>query len=318
LTRALITGITGQDGSYLSELLLRKGYEVHGVVRRPVAPVDDRVVLHRRDLTDGPGLVTLLEQVRPDEVYHLAAQTHVRVSFDQPDLTGVTTGLGPVRLLDAIRTLGLGCRFFQASSSEVFGRTAPPPHDEDTPFRPSSPYGAAKAYAHWMATIYRDTYGMFVATGILFNHESPRRGEAFVTRKISRAVARIAVGQADHLELGTLDAVRDWGYAPEYVEAMWRMLQAPEPADFVLATGTAHTVGDFVTAAFEHAGLDWRQHVRLDQQHRRPSEVPAVIGDPRRAADVLGWTAATHAPALARLMVDADVRSLSAAKEHAG
>lgn len=320
---ALITGITGQDGSYLAELLLAKGYEVHGVVRRSssfnTGRLDDvyqdphdsrrRLFLHHGDLHDGAALGSLLARVRPEEVYHLGAQSHVRVSFDQPSYTGDVTGLGTIRLLEAMRSTGLQTRFYQASSSEMFG-AAPPPQAETTPFHPRSPYGAAKVYAYWVTRNYREAYGMFAVNGILFNHESPRRGETFVTRKITRAVARIKAGLQEHLHLGNLDAVRDWGYAPEYVEAMWRMLQADSPEDYVVATGTAYTVRDFVRLAFDHAGLDWERHVRYDPRYERPSEVDALIGDAGRARDRLGWTAQVHTPDLARLMVDADIRLL--------
>jgi GDPmannose 4,6-dehydratase len=327
--RALITGITGQDGSYLAELLLAKGYEVHGLIRRAstfnthriehlyVDPheSDARLFLHYGDLTDGTRLVTLLSRVQPDEVYHLAAQSHVRVSFDEPEFTGLTTGLGTTRLLEAIRTSGLSTRFYQASSSEMFGAT-PPPQNEQTPFHPRSPYGVAKVYAYWMARNYREAYGMYAVNGILFNHESPRRGETFVTRKITRAVAAIAAGKQEHLYLGNLDAVRDWGYAPEYVDAMWRMLQAAEPADYVVATSTSYSVRDFVQFAFAHAGLDWEEHVRFDERYLLPSEVDALIGDASRAADVLGWKPSVLTPQLAQIMVDADRAALDGA-EHA-
>ncbi len=319
MKRAFITGITGQDGSYLAEFLLGKGYEVHGMVRRASTFTTARLehlytdphvagarfFLHYGDLTDGLRLVALLQQVQPDEVYHLGAQSHVRVSFDEPDFTGDVTGIGTTRLLEAIRIIGLQCRFYQASSSEMFG-AMPPPQNENTPFAPRSPYGAAKAYGYWMARNYREAYGIFVANGILFNHESPRRGRTFVTRKITRAAARIKAGLDTELFLGNLDAVRDWGYAKDYVEAMWLMLQANEPDDFVIATGTAYSVRDFVTMAFTHAGLDWRQHVRLDDRYLRPTEVDALIGDASKAAEVLGWKPTVLAPELARLMVDAD------------
>lgn len=322
---ALITGITGQDGSYLAELLLAKGYTVHGVVRRSssfnTARLDDvfqdpheeqrRLFLHYGDLHDGVGLVTLLHRVRPDEVYNLGAMSHVKVSFEMPEYTGSVTGLGTIRLLEAIRTAGLGCRFYQASTSEMFG-ASPPPQHEGTPFHPRSPYGAAKAYAHWVSVNYREAYGVFAVSGILFNHESPRRGETFVTRKITRAVARIQAGLQSELYLGNLDAVRDWGYAPEYVDGMWRMLQADEPTDFVLATGHGSTVREFLDAAFTHAGLDWERHVRLDPAYHRPAEVDALIGDASKAERVLGWRASTRAPELARLMVDADRALLEA------
>jgi GDPmannose 4,6-dehydratase len=322
--KALITGITGQDGSYLAELLLEKGYEVHGLIRRAstfnTGRIDHlytdphvqgvKLFLHYGDLTDGSRLVTLLQTIQPDEVYHLAAQSHVRVSFDEPEFTGDTTGTGTTRLLEAIRMIGLECRFYQASSSEMFGAT-PPPQNEQTPFWPRSPYGAAKVYGYWMARNYREAYGMFAVNGILFNHESPRRGETFVTRKITRAVARIKLGLDDDLYLGNLDAVRDWGYAKEYVEAMWRMLQVDQPDDYVVATGTAYSVRDFVQIAFDHVGLDWQRHVKFDDRYLRPSEVDALIGDASKASDVLNWQANTLTPDLARLMVDADIDLLS-------
>ena len=269
--KAVITGITGQDGSYLAELLLAKGYEVHGLMRRSSTFNTDRIdhiyqdphtlhqnmFLHYADLADGSRLVTLLGEIQPDEVYNLAAQSHVRVSFDEPEYTGDVTGVGTIRLLEAIRAVGLDTRFYQASSSEMFGAT-PPPQNEETPFYPRSPYGVAKLYSYWITRNYREAYGMFATNGILFNHESPRRGDTFVTRKITRAVARIAAGEAGELYMGNLDAVRDWGYAPEYVEAMWRMLQHHEPTDFVVATNTAYTVRDFLELSFGHVGLDWQ------------------------------------------------------------
>ncbi len=321
--RALITGITGQDGSYLAELLLDKGYEVHGLIRRAstfnTARIDHlyrdphdpeaRLFLHYGDLSDGSRLVTLLSQIQPDEIYHLAAQSHVRVSFDEPEHTGDTTGLGTTRLLEAVRISDLPVRFYQASSSEMFGAT-PPPQNEETLFHPRSPYGAAKVYAYWMTRNYREAYGIYAVNGILFNHESPRRGETFVTRKITMAVARIAAGQQDELHLGNLDARRDWGYAPEYVEGMWRMLQADSPDDYCLATGTSYSVGDFVRVAFEHAGLDWERHVRFDPRYLRPSEVDDLIGDASKAKRTIGWEAKVHTPELARLMVDADRAAL--------
>ena len=321
--RALITGITGQDGSYLAELLLEKGYEVHGLIRRastfntaridhlyrdPHDP-DARLFLHYGDLSDGTRMVTLLHAIQPDEIYHLAAQSHVRVSFDEPEHTGDTTGLATTRLLEALRITEIPARYYQASSSEMFGAT-PPPQDEDTLFHPRSPYAAAKVYAYWMTRNYRDAYGLFAVNGILFNHESPRRGETFVTRKITRAVARIAEGLQDELHLGNLDARRDWGYAPEYVDGMWRMLQADQPADYVLATGTSYSVGDFVRLAFEHAGLDWERHVRFDPRYLRPTEVDDLIGDAGRAKQRLGWEAKVHTPELVRIMVDADREAL--------
>ena len=321
--RALITGATGQDGSYLVELLLSKGYEVHGIVRRSSSfntsridhiyeepqETERRFFLHHGDLHDGVGLVTLLNRVAPHEVYHLGAQSHVRVSFDQPEYTGDVTGLGTIRLLEAIRASGVETRFYQASSSEMFG-AAPPPQSESTPFHPRSPYGAAKVYAYWVTRNYREAYGMFAVNGILFNHESPRRGETFVTRKITRAIARIKLGLQEHVYLGNLDAVRDWGYAPEYVEAMWRMVQHDEPMDYVVATSTAYSVRDFAQFAFDHAGLDWEEHVRYDARYERPSEVDALIGDYSRARTVLGWEPEVRTPELAQIMVDADIEAL--------
>jgi GDPmannose 4,6-dehydratase len=318
--KALITGVTGQDGSYLAELLLEKGYEVHGLIRRASTFNTGRLehiytdphvegirfFLHYGDLTDGSRLVTLLQKIQPDEVYHLAAQSHVRVSFDEPEFTGDTTGTGTTRILEAIRMIGLNCRFYQASSSEMFGAT-PPPQNENTPFWPRSPYGAAKVYGYWMARNYREAYGMFAVNGILFNHESPRRGETFVTRKITRAVARIKAGLDEDLYLGNLDAVRDWGYAKEYVEAMWLMLQADQPTDYVVATGTPCSVRQFAEIAFDHVGLDWAEYVRFDDRYLRPAEVDALIGDASKAANMLDWKPTTLAPALARLMVDADL-----------
>lgn len=321
--RALITGITGQDGSYLAELLLSKGYEVHGVIRRAstfnTSRLDHlyndphiagtKLFLHYGDLSDGSRLVTLLDSVQPDEVYNLAAQSHVRVSFDEPEYTGNSTGLGSIRLLEAIRMIGLKCRFYQASSSEMFGAT-PPPQNEETPFYPRSPYGAAKLYSYWVTRNYREGYGMFAVNGILFNHESPRRGETFVTRKITRAVARIQAGEQDSLYMGNLDAVRDWGYAPEYVEAMWLMLQADEPDDYVVSTGTNYTVRDFLKFSFDHVGLDWEQYVRFDERYLRPTEVDALVGDSSRAREKLGWIPQVMTPQLAQIMVDADIEAL--------
>jgi GDPmannose 4,6-dehydratase len=321
--RAIITGITGQDGSYLAELLLNKGYEVHGLIRRSSTFNTDRIdhiyqdphaphpnlFLHYSDLTDGSRLVTLLSQIQPDEVYNLAAQSHVRVSFDEPEYTGDVTGLGTTRLLEAIRAIGLTTRFYQASSSEMFGAT-PPPQNEETSFYPRSPYGVAKVYSYWITRNYREAYGLFASNGILFNHESPRRGDTFVTRKITRAVARIAAGQQSELFMGNLDSVRDWGYAPEYVEAMWRMLQHDTPDDFVVATNTAHTVKDFLELSFSHAGLDWERHVKFDERYLRPTEVDSLIGDASKAQDLLGWTPTILTPRLAQIMVDADIKAL--------
>jgi GDPmannose 4,6-dehydratase len=317
---ALITGITGQDGSYLAELLLEKGYTVHGLIRRASTfntsridhlyrdPHDPtaRMFLHYGDLTDGSRLVTLLERINPDEVYNLAAQSHVRVSFDEPEFTGITTGLGTTRLLEAIRMVGLQCRFYQASSSEMFGAT-PPPQDEETPFYPRSPYGAAKLYSYWMTRNYREAYGMFAVNGILFNHESPRRGETFVTRKIAIAAARIAEGRQNELYLGNLDAVRDWGYAKEYVEGMWRMLQHDAADDYVLATGVGYTVKDFVQFCFEAVDLEWEKYVKFDERYLRPTEVDSLIGDASKAERRIGWKAETLTPELARLMTRAEL-----------
>lgn len=322
--KAFITGITGQDGSYLAELLLGKGYEVHGLIRRAstfntsridhlyVDPHDvgARLFLHYGDLSDGARLVSLLATIKPDEVYNLAAQSHVRVSFDEPEHTGDTTGVGSMRMLEAVRMAGIDTRFYQASSSEMFGAT-PPPQDEDTPFYPRSPYGAAKVYSYWVTKNYREAYGMFAVNGILFNHESPRRGETFVTRKITRAAARIKAGLQDELWLGNLDAVRDWGYAAEYVEGMWKMLQADEPDDFVLATGVGISVRDFLDEAFTHVGLTWQDHVKFDERYLRPTEVDALIGDASKADRTLGWKATVDGRALARLMAQEDVEALT-------
>ncbi|MFI9191355.1 GDP-mannose 4,6-dehydratase [Streptomyces californicus] len=320
---ALITGVTGQDGSYLAELLLDKGYTVHGLIRRSSSFNTERIdhiyqgpeepersfVLHHADLSDGVALVNLLRDIQPDEVYNLGAQSHVRVSFDAPLYTGDVTGLGTVRLLEAVRASGIQTRIYQASSSEMFG-ASPPPQNEKTPFHPRSPYSVAKVYSYWATVNYREAYDMFTVNGILFNHESPRRGETFVTRKITRAVARIRAGLQDRLHLGNLDAVRDWGYAPEYVDAMWRMLQCDTPDDYVVATGEGVSVRQFLEFAFEHAGLDWAEHVRYDPKYERPSEVDALIGDASKAEELLGWKPAVKSRELARIMVDADIRRL--------
>jgi GDPmannose 4,6-dehydratase len=320
---ALITGITGQDGSYLAELLLSKGYEVHGLIRRSssfnTGRLDDiyqdphtagrRLFLHYGDLSDGVTLINLLRDVNPDEVYNLGAQSHVRVSFDQPVFTGDVTGLAAMRLLEAVRAARVRTKIYQASSSEMFG-ASPPPQNEETPFHPRSPYGAAKAYAYWVTRNYREAYDLFAVNGILFNHESPRRGETFVTRKITRAVARIRAGLQDKLHLGNLDAVRDWGYAPEFVEGMWRMLQHPVPQDFVLATNTPYSVRDFVRMAFEHVDLDWNEYVEHDERYDRPTEVDALVGDYAKAEQALGWRPTIRTPELVTLMVDADVQLL--------
>jgi GDPmannose 4,6-dehydratase len=320
---ALITGITGQDGSYLAELLLSKGYEVHGMVRRsssfnterlndiyqdPHAP-DRRLFLHYGDLNDGVTLTNMLRDINPDEVYNLGAQSHVRVSFDQPVFTGDVTGIAAMRLLEAVRAARVRTKIYQASSSEMFGAT-PPPQDENTPFYPRSPYGVAKVYAYWATRNYREAYDAFAVNGILFNHESPRRGATFVTRKVTRAVARIQSGIQDKLYMGNLDAVRDWGFAPEYVEGMWRMLQHNEPQDYVLATNSAYSVKDFVRMSFEHVGLEWEKYVEHDERYERPTEVDALIGDYSKANDVLGWEPKVRTPELVKIMVDADIKLL--------
>ena len=324
MKKALITGITGQDGSYLAELLISKGYEVHGIVRRSSLPntgrishllsnadISDSVLfLHYGDLSDSSRLFSLVTQIQPDEVYNLAAQSHVRVSFDEPELTGETTGLGSVKLLEALRISGSPARFYQASSSEMFG-ASPPPQSEVTPFYPRSPYGAAKVYSYWITKNYRESYGMFATNGILFNHESPRRGETFVTRKITRAVARIKSGLQDKIFLGNLDAVRDWGYAPEYVEAMWRMLQVDEPDDFVVATNTAYSVRDFLGYAFEAVGLAWEKYVEFDERLLRPAEVDALVGDSTKVRAATGWEPAVFTPELAKIMVEGDLAIVS-------
>lgn len=322
--KALITGITGQDGSYLAEFLLSKGYEVHGLVRRASNLNTQRIdhlfedahkenrslFLHFADLSDASRLTTLLFSIRPDEVYHLAAQSHVRVSFDQPEFTGDVTGLATTRLLEAIRLACPETKFYQASSSEMFGAT-PPPQSEITDFYPRSPYGAAKLYAYWMARNYREAYGLFAVNGILFNHESPRRGETFVTRKISRAVAKIKLGLQKDLYLGNLDAVRDWGYAPEYVRAMWLMLQANTPEDFVIATSASATVKDFLEFAFQEAGLDWQKYVKFDDRYVRPTEVDSLIGDASKAQKKLDWKHTLDVAGLASLMVKHDIESVT-------
>lgn len=312
--KALITGITGQDGSYLAELLLRKGYRVHGLVRRSsslnterIGAVVNRIQLHFGDLADGASLRSVVGTVRPDEVYNLAAQSHVRVSFDVPEYTADITGVGTLRLLESVRTLCPKARFYQASSSEMFGNPGTVPQDERTPLAPQSPYAIAKVFAHHASQRYRDAYGMFVSCGILFNHESPRRGESFVTRKITLGVARIKQGLEKKLTLGNLTAKRDWGYAPEYVEAMWRMLQAKRPDDFVVATGQTHTVEDFVRHAFLAAGLnDWKKYVDYDKRFERPNEVHILKGRAAHAKKVLGWQPTVRFKELVKLMVDAD------------
>ncbi|MCD6050048.1 MAG: GDP-mannose 4,6-dehydratase [Verrucomicrobia bacterium] len=322
--KALITGITGQDGSYLAELLLSKGYEVHGIIRRastfntgrldhiysdPHAP-KHKLFLHYGDLSDASALSRLIAKIQPDEVYNLAAQSHVRVSFDAPEYTTDITGTGVIRLLEAIREVGIKPRFYQASSSEMYGMVQEVPQKETTPFYPRSPYGCAKVYAYWITVNYRESYGMHASNGILFNHESPRRGETFVTRKITRAVAHIKAGLQDKLYLGNLEAKRDWGYAKEYVEAMWLMLQQAEPDDYVIATNETHSVQEFLEVAFGHVGLDWRKHVEIDPRYYRPAEVDLLIGDSSKAKKKLGWAPKTTFAELARLMTESDVKAL--------
>ena len=317
---ALITGVTGQDGSYLAELLLSKGYEVHGLIRRSSTfntsridhiyqdphETDPKLFLHYGDLIDGVGLTNLVREIQPTEVYNLGAQSHVQVSFTMPQYTGQVDAVGAVGLLEAIRSAAIDTRFYQASTAELFGST-PPPQNEESVFKPRSPYAAAKLMAYWCTVNYRDGYGMHATNGILFNHESPRRGETFVTRKITRAVAEIANGSKKKLFLGNLDAVRDWGYAKEYVESMWLMLQQDKPSDYVVATGVGATVKDFAEASFARVGLNWQDYIEIDQKYIRPTEVDALIGDPSKVAKELMWQAKTHWKELAELMVDADV-----------
>jgi GDPmannose 4,6-dehydratase len=319
-TKALITGITGQDGSYLAELLLEKGYEVHGLVRRSssfntwrIDHVRDRLVLHYGDLVDQNSLVRALEALGPDEVYNLAAQSHVKVSFDMPEYTTDVTAIGVLRLLDAVRDLGLPARVYQAGSSEMFGLVKETPQTEKTPFHPRSPYAVSKVYGHFVAVNYRESYGMHVSNGILFNHESPRRGENFVTRKITMGVAAIKQGRAKELRLGNLDAKRDWGHARDYVDAMWRILQRDEPSDYVIATGETHSVREFCEEAFGCVGLDWKEFVKVDAKYFRPAEVDLLLGDSSKARRELGWTPKVAFKELARLMVEAD---LEAAGKH--
>lgn len=325
LKKALITGITGQDGSYLAELLLEKGYEVYGIIRRASTFNTDRLedIYHDPhekgaklkliygDLTDANSLQGILSDVKPDEIYNLAAQSHVRVSFDIPEYTGDVTALGAVRILEAMRKVGLkDTKFYQASSSEMFGKVQAVPQTETTPFYPRSPYAVAKLYAHWITVNYRESYDMFACSGILFNHESPRRGETFVTRKITQAVAHIQAGLQDKLYLGNLDSKRDWGYAKEYVEAMWLMLQQDRPDDYVIATNETHTIREFLDVAFGHAKLDWKKYVEIDQRYYRPAEVDLLIGDYSKAKKNLGWSPKTTFEDLAKLMVDEDIKHL--------
>jgi GDPmannose 4,6-dehydratase len=326
---ALITGITGQDGSYLAELLLAKGYEVHGIIRRTAAPYrgyldrvfaetacpPEQIRLHHGDLADAGSLVRLLDKIKPDEVYNLGAQSDVRISFDIPGYTADITGTGVARLLDAIHQSGQRPRFYQASSSEMFGKVRETPQTELTPFHPRSPYACAKVYAYWITVNQREAYGLHASNGILFNHESPRRGENFVTRKITRGIARIRAGLQHKLFMGNLEAQRDWGYAKEYVEAMWLMLQQPEPDDYVIATGETHRVQEFLELAFAHAGLDWKKHVEVDPQFYRPTEVDRLVGDAGKARQKLGWSPKTKFADLARLMVDADIKLLAEQKK---
>ncbi len=317
--RALITGITGQDGSYLAEFLLSKGYDVYGMIRRrsthSLERVEhlldhERVQIVNADLLDQLSLVRLLEEVQPQEIYNLAAQSFVPASFREPVLTAEFTALGVTRLLEAVRHVDPGIRFYQASSSEMFGKVRETPQNERTPFHPRSPYGVAKVYGHWITVNYRESYGIYACSGILFNHESPRRGMEFVTRKVSNAVARIALGLDDHIQLGNLDARRDWGYAGDYVEAMWAMLQQDEPADYVVATGKTHTVQEMVEAAFAHGGLDWSEHVRIDSTLVRPAEVDMLVGDATLANDRLGWRPKTTFAELMAMMVDSDLNRI--------
>jgi GDPmannose 4,6-dehydratase len=322
MKRALITGITGQDGSYLAELLLGKGYEVYGIIRRSssfntgrIDPIyqdphvtDAKLRLVYGDLNDASSLNKLIRTIQPDEIYNLGAQSHVRVSFDIPEYTAEVTGLGTIRLLEAIRESGVNTKFYQASSSEMFGKVLEVPQRETTPFYPRSPYGAAKVYGHWITVNYREAYNLFACSGILFNHESPRRGETFVTRKITKAAARIKLGLQQDLFLGNLEAKRDWGFAGDYVEAMWLMLQQPAPDDYVIATGETHTVKEFLDVVFEHVGLEWKRHVKIDPRYYRPTEVDLLIGDASHAKKTLGWEPKVRFKELAVMMVEADLR----------
>jgi GDPmannose 4,6-dehydratase len=324
MKRALITGITGQDGSYLAELLLQKGYEVHGIIRRASSINSSRIdhlyqdrhkrgvklFLHYGDLSDSVSLVKMMYDLKFDEVYHLGAQSHVRVSYDIPEYTADITGVGTIRILEAIRETESNPRFYQASSSEMFGKVTEIPQRETTPFHPRSPYAVAKVFSYWATVNYREGYNMFACNGILFNHESPRRGETFVTRKITRAIAHIKLGLQDKLYLGNLDAKRDWGYAPEFVEAMWLILQQDQPDDYVIATGETHSVREFCEEAFAHAGLDWSKYIEIDKRYYRPAEVDLLIGDASKAKRVLGWEPKTRFKDLVKLMVDADLKTL--------
>lgn len=323
MKKALITGITGQDGSYLAEFLLSKDYEVHGIIRRastfntsridhiyidPHKP-EARLFLHYGDLSDSEQISNIIYNIKPDEVYHLGAQSHVRVSFDIPEYSGNVTGLGTTRILDAIRRSGNNVKFYQASSSEMFG-SSPPPQNENTPFQPRSPYACAKVYAYWMVRNYREGYNIFTANGILFNHESPRRGETFVTRKITRAIAGILANKQKYLYLGNLEAKRDWGFAPEYVEFMYKMLQQDNPEDFVIGTGETHSVKELVTTAFSYVGLDWEKYVKIDPKYYRPTEVEHLIANPEKAKKILNWNPKIKFEELVKIMVDADIRKI--------
>lgn len=325
MKKAFITGITGQDGSYLTELLLEKGYEVHGLIRRSSSfntsrinhlyqdshDPNSRLFLHYGDLADSSSLNRILKKLEPEEIYHLGAQSHVRVSFDTPEYTGDVSGLSTVRLLEAIRDTGIATRFYQASSSEMYGKVQEIPQSETTPFYPRSPYGCAKVYAYWLTRNYREAYGLHASNGILFNHESPRRGETFVTRKITRAIARIMAGTQKELYLGNLDAKRDWGYAGDYVEAMWLMLQQEKPDDYVIATGEAHSVKEFLDEACGYVGLNWKKFVRHDARYERPAEVDLLLGDASKAKAVLGWEPKVSFKELVRMMVDADLKKVT-------
>ena len=324
MKRALITGITGQDGSYLAEMLLEKGYEVHGVIRRSstfntsridhlykdLHETDNRLYLHYGDITDGVGISNIVRDLEPQEIYNLAAQSHVKVSFEMPDFTAQVDAVGTIRLLEAIRAAKIDTKFYQASTSELFGST-PPPQSENSPFKPQSPYAAAKLYSYWVVRNYRDAYGLHATNGILFNHESPRRGETFVTRKITIAAAKIKLGLQSKLYLGNINAIRDWGFAPEYVESMWLMLQEDNPDDFVVATGVGATVRDFCEASFSALGMDYREFVETEERYTRPTEVDALIGDSSKIQRVLGWKAKTHWKRLAEIMVESDLRNLT-------
>jgi len=323
MKKAFITGITGQDGSYLAELLLSKEYEVHGLIRRTstlsTSRIDHlyvdpheagaRLLLYYGDLSDGSQLTNLIYSIQPDEIYHLGAQSHVRVSFDMPEYTGDITGLGITRILEAIRRSGVKAKFYQASSSEMFG-AAHPPQNERTSFQPRSPYAAAKVYAYWMTVNYREGYGLFASNGIMFNHESPRRGQTFVTRKITRAIAEILAHRQQYLFLGNLKAKRDWGYAPEYVEAMWSMLQQEKPDDYVIGTGESHSVQEFLEEAFDYAGLDWKEHIKIDKRYFRPTEVEVLVADPGKIKKEIGWNPKIAFKELVRIMVDADMEAV--------